>query len=30
MNENVNPNKMLENKENIPKTVLIDHKNVGF
>ena len=34
INENVNPNfnanKMLENKENIPKTIVIDHKNVSF
>lgn len=33
MNENVNPNlnqsKALENKENIPKSIVIDHKNVG-
>lgn len=34
MNENVNPNfnpnKNLENKENIPKTIVIDHKNVSL
>ena len=32
LNENVNPNlnqnKIQENKENIPKTIVIDHKNV--
>jgi hypothetical protein len=32
MNENVNPNmnaqKVLENKENVPKNIVIDHKNV--
>jgi hypothetical protein len=34
LNENVNPNlntnKIQENKENIPKTIVIDHKNVGL
>ena len=33
LNENINPNlnsnKILENKENIAKTIVIDHKNVS-
>lgn len=28
VNPNLNPQKILDNKENIPKNVVIDHKNV--